>query len=54
MVRLSVAQLLPAMNGGGVERGTLEVARELVAARPSLHGNFRRWAAGSGTASKRW
>ncbi|MCC8999397.1 MAG: glycosyltransferase family 4 protein [Candidatus Contendobacter sp.] len=29
MVRLSVAQLLPALNGGGVERGTLEVAREL-------------------------
>lgn len=30
MVRLSVAQLLPAMHSGGVERGTLEVARELV------------------------
>ncbi|MBK8897084.1 MAG: glycosyltransferase family 4 protein [Candidatus Competibacteraceae bacterium] len=30
MVRLSVAQVLPALNGGGVERGTLEVARELV------------------------
>ena len=30
MVRLSVAQLLPALDGGGVERGTLEVARELV------------------------
>ncbi len=30
MVRLSVAQLLPALRGGGVERGTLEVARELV------------------------
>ena len=30
MVRLSVAQLLPALNGGGVERGTLEVARELI------------------------
>ena len=30
MVRLSVAQLLPALNGGGVERGTLEVARALV------------------------
>lgn len=30
MVRLSVAQLLPALHGGGVERGTLEVARELV------------------------
>ena len=30
MVRLSVVQLLPALNGGGVERGTLEVARELV------------------------
>ncbi len=30
MVRLSVAQLVPALNGGGVERGTLEVARELV------------------------
>ena len=30
MVRLSVAQLLPALSGGGVERGTLEVARELV------------------------
>jgi glycosyltransferase involved in cell wall biosynthesis len=30
MVRLSVAQLLPAMHGGGVERGTLEVARESV------------------------
>ena len=30
MVHLSVAQLLPALNGGGVERGTLEVARELV------------------------
>lgn len=30
MVRLSVAQMLPALHGGGVERGTLEVARELV------------------------
>ncbi|TVR65868.1 MAG: glycosyltransferase [Candidatus Competibacteraceae bacterium] len=30
MVRLSVAQVLPALNGGGVERGTLEVARALV------------------------
>jgi glycosyltransferase involved in cell wall biosynthesis len=30
MVRLSVAQLLPALDGGGVERGALEVARELV------------------------
>ncbi len=30
MVRLSVAQLLPALNGGGVERGTLEIAAELV------------------------
>lgn len=30
MVRLSVAQLVPALNGGGVERGALEVARELV------------------------
>ncbi|MCP5158437.1 MAG: glycosyltransferase family 4 protein [Gammaproteobacteria bacterium] len=30
MVRLSVAQLVPTLNGGGVERGTLEVARELV------------------------
>ncbi|MFZ1829182.1 MAG: glycosyltransferase family 4 protein [Candidatus Competibacteraceae bacterium] len=29
MVCLSVAQLLPAMHSGGVERGTLEVAREL-------------------------
>ncbi len=29
MVRLSVAQVLPALHGGGVERGTLEVAREL-------------------------
>ena len=30
MVRLSVAQLLPALDGGGVERGTLEIAEELV------------------------
>jgi len=30
MVSLSVVQVLPALNGGGVERGTLEVARELV------------------------
>ena len=30
MVPLSVVQVLPALNGGGVERGTLEVARELV------------------------
>ncbi|MCB1776510.1 MAG: glycosyltransferase family 4 protein [Candidatus Competibacteraceae bacterium] len=30
MVRLSVAQLVPALNGGGVERGTLEIARALV------------------------
>ncbi|MDG4552361.1 MAG: glycosyltransferase family 4 protein [Candidatus Contendobacter sp.] len=30
MARLSVAQLLPALDGGGVERGTLEIARELV------------------------
>ncbi|MCH8263288.1 MAG: glycosyltransferase, partial [Proteobacteria bacterium] len=27
---LSVVQLLPALNGGGVERGTLEIAKELV------------------------
>jgi hypothetical protein len=27
---LTVAQLLPALDGGGVERGTLEVAAELV------------------------
>lgn len=30
MVRLNVVQLLPALNGGGVERGALEVARQLV------------------------
>ncbi len=30
MVRLSVVQVLPALHGGGVERGTLEVAKELV------------------------
>lgn len=30
MARLSVVQVLPALNGGGVERGTLEVARALV------------------------
>jgi glycosyltransferase involved in cell wall biosynthesis len=30
MVRLNVAQLLPAMHGGGVERGALEMAQELV------------------------
>ncbi|RQW84831.1 MAG: glycosyltransferase [Methylococcus sp.] len=30
MVSLNVVQLLPALNGGGVERGTLEVAQELV------------------------
>lgn len=30
MAQLSVVQVLPALNGGGVERGTLEVARELV------------------------
>lgn len=29
MVRLSVAQVLPALHGGGVERGTLEIARAL-------------------------
>ena len=28
--RLSVVQLLPALNVGGVERGTLEIAKELV------------------------
>jgi glycosyltransferase involved in cell wall biosynthesis len=28
--RLTVVQMLPALEGGGVERGTLEVARELV------------------------
>ncbi|MBS1219617.1 MAG: glycosyl transferase, partial [Proteobacteria bacterium] len=27
---MKVVQLLPALNGGGVERGTLEVAQELV------------------------
>ena len=27
---LTVVQMLPALEGGGVERGTLEVARELV------------------------
>ncbi|MBE2294615.1 MAG: glycosyltransferase, partial [Phycisphaerales bacterium] len=30
MAPLSVVQLLPALNGGGVERGTLEIAQELV------------------------
>lgn len=30
MVRLSVAQVLPTLDSGGVERGVLEVARELV------------------------
>ena len=30
--RLTVLQLLPALEGGGVERGTLEIARALVAA----------------------
>ena len=30
MVRLSVVQVLPTLNGGGVERGTLEIAHELV------------------------
>ena len=29
--RLTVAQLIPALDGGGVERGTLEVSRALVA-----------------------
>ncbi len=29
-VRMSVVQILPALEGGGVERGTLEVAAELV------------------------
>lgn len=32
MKRLTVVQTLPALNSGGVERGTLEVARALVAA----------------------
>ncbi len=53
MVRLSVAQLLPTMHGGGVERGTLEVARELAAARPSFHRDFRRWTTGSRTVEAR-
>ena len=30
MAGLNVAQLLPALNGGGVERGAVEVAGELV------------------------
>ncbi|PIE82739.1 MAG: glycosyl transferase [Candidatus Contendobacter odensis] len=30
MAHLSVVQLLPELNSGGVERGTLEIARELV------------------------
>ena len=42
MVHLSVAQLLPAMQGGGVERGTLEVAREL-----AQHCELRELAEGS-------
>ena len=29
--RLNIAQVLPALESGGVERGTLEVARYLVA-----------------------
>jgi glycosyltransferase involved in cell wall biosynthesis len=32
MSQLTVVQILPALNSGGVERGTLEVARALVAA----------------------
>jgi hypothetical protein len=43
MVRLSVVQLLPALNGGGVERGTLEIARGAGPARASFAGGFRRW-----------
>ena len=31
MKRLTIVQILPALQGGGVERGTLEVAKELVA-----------------------
>ncbi len=30
MVQMSVVQVLPALNSGGVERGTLEVAKELI------------------------
>jgi len=30
MARLSVVQVLPKLDGGGVERGTLEIARELI------------------------
>ncbi len=32
MKRLKVVQVLPSLNGGGVEKGTLEIARALVAA----------------------
>ena len=32
MTRLAIAQLLPALDVGGVERGTLEIARAIVAA----------------------
>ena len=32
MKALKVLQLLPALDSGGVERGTLEIARALVAA----------------------
>ena len=49
MVRLSVAQLLPALNGGGVERGTLEVARELV-----RHGHRSVVISAGGRLSRSW
>ena len=32
MKKLTVVQTLPALNAGGVERGTLEIGRALVAA----------------------
>ena len=42
--RLTVLQVLPALEAGGVERGTLELAAGLVKAESSIAGDVRRWA----------
>ena len=41
MSRMTVLQLLPDLNVGGVERGTLEVANALVRERASRYRHFQ-------------
>ena len=42
----TILQILPALNQGGVERGTVEIDNALVACRLEFGGSFKRGAVG--------